>query len=704
MTTALIALIVVGIIALYFLLSFSYIGPTEVGLVAKRIGGRLREGHVIAFNGEAGYQANLLMPGLRFRPWLLYSVKKFPWVQVPADGIGVVIAQVGGPLPAGAKSAVYRPEFGNFADVASFVANGGQQGVQRPVLPPGTLVPMHPVGFLVLTYAETFGFAVSPDMLGIVDASGLTFESFGLQAQELQVVRIAPDGDIDYVGLVTTLEGDPLPSGDIAGRLGGFADVQALETAGRSDQEILEVLLGSKNDLHNNYQDFQRFLDNGGKIGLQHDPLLYGAFLLNPFLVKVERAPMLVVNQGQVAVIKSYLGLSTQDTSGQEFVFGSIVRPGHRGIWNEPLRTGKYPLNPRVYRAEIVPTAILTLNWAEATSHAHNLDAQLSSIDAKSREGFSFLIDLQVQIHVPDTMAPKVISMVETMLNLVNEVLQSAVGNYFRNTLQGLPAVTFIETRQDVQDRAERYITEYLGKYSVETKGVYIQDVVLPEALVQVLSARELAVQQRQTFAREQEAQSARIDVEKAKGTADAQQVLARAQVDVEVQKNTAAARTAEAEGEANFTRMTGEAEAAKTQAIGVAEARAIEAQGLARAVGYEAQTDALGSGATAIVAVAQAVSEGHVQVVPEVLVAGGGGSIEGLAATLMRSLGGGPDGDGKRGGGAAKKALDAVVSKAEKETGKHRTVADMVPEPPAKPPADRASSEKEVPPPPVSG
>jgi uncharacterized membrane protein YqiK len=702
MSTPLIALIVLGIVVFYFLLSFSYIGPTEIGLVAKRIGSRLKDGHVIAFKGEAGYQSNLLMPGLRFRPWLLYSVKKFPWVQVPADGIGVVIAQVGAPLAAGAKSAVYRPEFGNFADVESFVANGGQQGVQRPVLPPGTLVPMHPVGFLVLTYAETFGFAVSPDLFGIVDSTGgLTFESFGLQAQELQVVRIAPDGDIDYVGLVTTLEGDPLPSGDIAGRLGGFADVQELESAGRSDLEILEVLLGSKNDLHNNYQDFQRFLDNGGKIGLQHDPLLYGAFLLNPFLVKVERAPMLVVNQGQVAVIKSYLGLSTQDTSGQEFVFGSIVRPGHRGIWNEPLRTGKYPLNPRVYRAEIVPTAILTLNWADATSHAHNLDAQLSSIDAKSREGFSFLIDLQVQIHVPDTMAPKVISMVETMLNLVNEVLQSAVGNYFRNTLQGLPAVTFIETRQDVQDRAERYITEYLGKYSVETKGVYIQDVVLPEALVQVLSARELAVQQRQTFAREQEAQFARIDVEKAKGTADAQQVLARAQVDVEVQRNTAAARTAEAEGEANFTRMTGEAEAAKTQAVGVAEARAIEAQGLARAVGYEAQTDALGSGATAIVAVAQAVSEGHVQVVPEVLVAGGGGSIEGLAATLMRSLGGGPNGD-RKDGGSAKKALDTVVGKVEKETGKHRSVTDMVPEPPVAPPPP--ADGEDVPLPPVSG
>ena len=39
----------------------------------------------------------------------------------------------------------------------------------------------------------------------------------------------------------------------------------------------------------------------------------------------------------------------------------------------------------------------------------------LEPIVAKSREGFVFRIDLQVQIHVPDTTAPRVISMVGTM-------------------------------------------------------------------------------------------------------------------------------------------------------------------------------------------------------------------------------------------------------------------------------------------------
>ena len=107
---------------LYLLLSIRRVGPTEVGLVTKRLGwGRLSQDNPIALDREAGYQADLLMPGLRFKPWLVFAVDKYPWVQVPAGEIGVVIAQVGQPLPIGAKSAVYRTEFGNFTDLRAFV-------------------------------------------------------------------------------------------------------------------------------------------------------------------------------------------------------------------------------------------------------------------------------------------------------------------------------------------------------------------------------------------------------------------------------------------------------------------------------------------------------------------------------------------------------------------------------------------------------
>jgi regulator of protease activity HflC (stomatin/prohibitin superfamily) len=626
----------VVVLALLILPSIRLIGPTQIGLVTKRFSiKKLAQDNPIAFHGEPGYQATLLMPGWRWRLWILYRVEKHPWVQVPAGEIGVVISQVGAPLPIGAKSAVFKSEFGIFSDLSRFIAAGGQKGVQRPVLPPGTLAPIHPVAFLVITRRRVFGVPISSELLNL--KGGLTPASFGLSPEQLGLVRIEPQprhdqvGETqDTVGIVTAYEGEPLPSGDIASRLGGFSDIDRMEKAARNDSEIIETLLGNKNNLHNNYQDFQSFIDNGGKIGLQHDPLLYGAYALNPFLLKVEIVPMLVVKQGEVAVIKAYTGLVTEDISGQEFKFGSLVRPGHRGIWQEPLRTGKYPINPRCYQAEVVPTAILTLNWAEEVSRAHNLDAGLQSIVAKSREGFVFKIDLQVQIHVPDTKAPRVISMVGTMQNLVNEVLQAAVGNHFRDRLQSMPAIRFIETRQLVQEEAFAHMRAQLDQYQVETRGVYIQDVVLPEDLVKVLTEREIANQEIETFKKQKQAQDQRIETEHARGTADMQTELAKSAVGVQIQTNNAEARKAEADGEATYIRQTGAAKGAE-----------IEAVGLARAKGFEAQVHALGSNATALVNTVSSLAERGVKFVPEVLVTNGAtGGIEGLAAELTRFFG----------------------------------------------------------------
>ena len=494
-------------------------------------------------------------------------------------------------------------------------------------------MPVHPVGFLVLTRERVYGVPVAKEFQRLQAHGKFTYQSFGLTEDQLKVTVITPrsavhEGVIDTCGIVTTLEGQPLPAGSIASRLGEFDDIKRLESENSKDPMLIEALIGSKSALHNNYQDFDAFLKSGGKMGLQHDPLLYGAYLLNPFLVRVEEVPMLVIKQGEVAVIKAYVGLPTEDTSGSAFKFGSIVRPGHRGIWEEPLRTGKYAINPRCYEAEHVPTAILSLNWSEAVSEAHKLDERLSQIEAKSREGFIFIIELVVQIHVPDTTAPRVISMVGTIANLVNEVLQAAVGNHFRDKLQSMPAIKFIETRQQVQESALEHIREQLNQYEVETRGVFIQDVVLPEALVKVLTQREIANQEKATFQMQQEAQQIRIDMEKTKGTADMQAQLAQAQVGVEIATQTAQARKKQADGEATYIAETGRAKGAEVEAVG-----------LARAKGFEAQVQALGQGPTALINVTNALAERGIKIVPEILALGGGGTLDGVGVTLMKYL-----------------------------------------------------------------
>ena len=629
---------VLGFILLMILVlpSIHKIGQTEVGLVTKRFSfKKLKSDDPIAFRGEAGYQAVLLMPGLRFKFWVVYKVETHPWVQISAGEIGVVIAQIGEPLPIGAKSAIYKKEFGNYTDLKVFSENKGQKGVQRPVLSPGTIIPMHPIAFMVITREKTFGIPISEDLKRNAKNGLLGPESFGLTPDDFKITKIMPHetsdhkrGEpkrVDLVGVVTVREGKALSAGNIASRLGGFEDIRELEENHEDDAVLMETVLGSKNEIHDNYQDYQAFLDNGGKIGLQHDVLLWGAYNLNPFLVSVELVPMLVIEQGEVAVVKSYVGLGTEDTSGETFKYGSLVKPGHRGIWQEPLRTGKFPINPHCYDAIVVPTYILTLNWAEATSEAHNLDTQLSQIDAKSIEGFEFRLDLQVQIHIPDTQAPHVISMVGSIANLVNEVLQAAVGNHFRDKLQSLQAVKFIEERQAVQEDALGHIKGKLDEYKVETKGVYIQDVIFPPQLVKVLTEREVAHQEIATFMKQEESEKQRINTENARGTADMQKDLAQSTVNINIKENNATARKSEASGESTYIRETGAARSAEVRAVGLAKAEA-----------YQKQVTALGQSAVSIITVAEKISESSQLLVPDVLVAGGnGGTLDGLAGVL---------------------------------------------------------------------
>jgi len=65
---------VAALVVMCVLSSIKTIGPTEVGLVTKRFGlGKLGDDNPIALKGEAGYQAKLLMPGLRFKLWPMGS-------------------------------------------------------------------------------------------------------------------------------------------------------------------------------------------------------------------------------------------------------------------------------------------------------------------------------------------------------------------------------------------------------------------------------------------------------------------------------------------------------------------------------------------------------------------------------------------------------------------------------------------------------
>jgi hypothetical protein len=124
----------------------------------------------------------------------------------------------------------------------------------------------------------------------------------------------------------------------------------------------------------------------------------------------------------------------------------------------------------------------------------------------------------------------------------------------------------------------------------------------------------------------QKEAQDERIETEKARGTADMQAELAKSQVGIEIKTNNARARESEGRGEASYIEQTGKAQGAQVEAVGMARAKA-----------YRAQVEALGQTSTALVNVATVLSDGKAKFMPDVLVTGSGGSIDGLAAALMK-------------------------------------------------------------------
>jgi uncharacterized membrane protein YqiK len=200
------------------------VSEDEIGIVNKKwvLFGKNRtlpDGAIVALNGEAGLQADTLAPGIHFGLWAWqYAVSKLPFVTIDKGHIGIVEARDGHPL-SGGRVLAKTVDCNSFQDARGFLSKGGQRGPQISIIPPGTY------------RINTALFRVS-----------------------LEDVLEIPD---NMVGVVTTKDGKPLATGEIAGK----------EIEG-----------------HNMYQDAEAFIINGGNKGLQEQVILAGRYFINPCL------------------------------------------------------------------------------------------------------------------------------------------------------------------------------------------------------------------------------------------------------------------------------------------------------------------------------------------------------------------------------------------------------------------------------------
>lgn len=422
------------------------------------------------------------------------------------------------------------------------------------------------------------------------------------------------------VGIITAQDGKPLSPNQIA---------------------------GNPVEGHNNFQDFDTFLEHGGQRGLQTQFILAGSYSLNPWAVTIETVDMVEIPIGNVGIVISYVGEDGVDLSGSDFKHGNIVSKGQKGVWNTPLDPGKYPINNYTTKLQIVPTTNLVLNWANARTESHNLDKNLNTITVRSKDGFPFNLDVSQIIHIPSTEAPKVIARFGSIQNLVSQVLEPTIGNYFRNSAQDSDVIAFLSTRKERQDAAKERISAVLEEYNVHAVDTLIGDIVPPAELMKTLTDRKIAQEEKTTYGSQIDAQKIRQTLKSETALADMQTEIVTAQQSVQIAEKKADAAVKDAEGKAKATELQagaqakatklaaeaegirvevlGKAEATKIKNIGEAEGAKILSIGNATATAYELQVKAMGADNFSRLKFIEQISEGKVKIIPEILINGGG-------------------------------------------------------------------------------
>ena len=276
---------------------------------------------------------------------------------------------------------------------------------------------------------------------------------------------------------------------------------------------------------------------------------------------------------------------------------------------------------------EIVPTANVVLNWATGKTEAHNLDKNLSTITVRSSDGFTFNLDVSQIIHIPRSEAPKVIARFGSMVNLVTQVLEPTIGNYFRNAAQGSDVIDFLRTRRERQDDARKQISSALTDYNVVAVDTLIGDITPPEALMTTLTDRKLAEQEKVTYDTQRLAEETRKELQQATAMADTQASVVAAERQVQIQEFQASAAVKTAEGQAASRKLVADGEAYATRATGNADAEKTKAVGTAEADVIKLKIASMDSGNYAGIEISKALASSGFKLVPDVVVSGNGGN-----------------------------------------------------------------------------
>jgi uncharacterized membrane protein YqiK len=566
---ALVVLLAVAIFTIEIVLGLRYIPNNRVGIIEKlwSKNGSVPEGRIIALNGEAGYQADILRGGVHFRLWRFqYRIHKVQLVTIPQGKIGYVYARDGKPLMAG-QTLGRVVESNNFQDARTFLGDegsAGQRGRQRAILREGVYA-INLALFIVITenFVYRLGLQGQQELETLMSWQNELREINGFSPVVVGALIEARDPfvpdrtvAVDSIAIVTVHDGPSLPPGEIIAPSVG-------DTTGDPNY-------------HNNFQDPEAFLSAGGCRGRQAVPLTDGTYFINRWFANVEMTPKTVVPLGYVGVVVSYYGRAGRDVSGDAFRHGERVTSGERGVWEKPLGPGKYAFNTYAGAIILVPTTNFVLHWVTGKSEAHRYDESLRSIDLVTKDAYEPMLPLSMVVHIDYQKAPSVIQRFGDVKKLITQTLDPMLSAFFRDVAHKKTMLELLQQRDAIQAEAREELRRKFRDFDIECVDVLIGKPDTAEAggkietLLEQLRQRQLSIEQIETYERQRAAAEKLKTLNEAQAIATKQTELTNSLVQVQIIEN---------QGQAELVKIGKLAEAELGRARRQAEQMVVTAQ-----------------------------------------------------------------------------------------------------------------------------
>ncbi len=587
-------------VLIFKILGLRVVSSNEVAVVEKWWSpkGSLRHS-LIALHGEAGYLPELLRGGIHFRSALMYKIHKYPMITIPQGQIGYIFARDGEPLRPTQTLGRVVEEAKNFQDAGGFLEHGGQRGPQRGILREGVYA-INLAEFIVVTASGLFSIgkddAELKDITSMQDTirqrEGFTpvviMSTTGASGRAVAGVSAEDEADerisgrrmagnmSDMIGIVTVHDGDPIANG--------------------------EIIAPDVENTHSNFQDPEKFLEAGGKRGKQLRVLTDGTYYINRLFATVEIVPKTTIPIGYVGVVTSFYGEKGQDMSGADFDHGQLVGEGCKGVRAEPLQPGKYALNTDACAVSFVPVTNVVLKWAANDSGGHSYDSGLAEVDIITKDAFEPRLPLSVVMHIDSKDAPMVILRFGDLNRLVNQSLDPLVSAYFKDVAQTKTLIQLIQERSAIREQALHDMREKFRSYNLALEEVLIGTPIANqndhqiENILTQLRDRQIAEEQKVTFAKQKESADAEKALKESQAVALNQTTLTQSKIKIDIAQNEGQAEARRAEQEAQKIRTLAAANANKVSVEGQAEADREQAIGVAKATAIRKQVEAYGN------------------------------------------------------------------------------------------------------------